>query len=224
MNKLLNYAVIPPGKQKIDSPEIENICLTTNEVYSNYKENWHHWTTDYVWNTFIPKLCKELELDFNPDDFIKVNNTDESGKIDLSYHTPKDDVLVNYENITFNEKRNCKISQLRYNHTEPVTGLPTITFYHRMYLGCHKTSEIINENSKTDRWLILNTDSMSIPVVPILAVYYRRIIVLDNRNKIDYRKRLIEYFRNEKTDMIKLMIDFNQRNNYSNRNLNLDFK
>lgn len=220
MNKILNYAIIPPNKNSIQAQEIENICLTKEQVYFNYKENEHHWTTDYVWNVFLPKLCKELDINFNKNDFIKVKNTDESGKIDLSYHIPKNDVEVNYTNITFNEFRHCKISQLRYNHYEEVTGLPTITYYHRLYLGCHKTSEIINDNSLTNRWLILNTDSTSILIVPILAVYYNKILVLDNRNNVKYEQKLNEYFSNSTTDYIKLMIDFNINNEYSYRNLN----
>lgn len=215
------YACIPPGKQPIQKAGVENIMMTSNDVYGEYNLNWHHWTTKYVWNVFLPKLCKDLDIDFNPDDFIKIENKSENGLFDLSYHIPKIDTEVDYENITFNEKRHCKISELRYTHDEAVTGLPVITYYHRLYLGCHKTSEIINENSKTDRMLILNTDSMSIPLVPILTYYFRKIIVLDNRNKIDYRKKLMEYIKNKNTSLVQLMIDFNWKNDYSKMNLNM---
>lgn len=201
---LLNYAVIPPGKNPIELQDVENLCLDNTQVYSNYKNNFHHWTTEYVWNNFIPKLCNELQIDFNSNDFKLINNTDESGKINLNYHIPLNDYNIHYIDYTTNKDIHCKISELR----KDCSNNPSVTAYHKLYLGWHKTTEIINLNSKYDRFLLLNTDSESIPVVPILTYYYRKILVLDNRKRYSFRNKIKEYF-TDKTDLVRLMVDFN---------------
>lgn len=215
----LNFAIIPPGKKPIADKDVLNVCLKPSEVYGKYAQNMHHWTTSFIWNAFIPNMMKELEIDFNPDDFVLIPHTDESKQFDLSYHIPKDDVVINYVNITNSDTRRCKISELRGKPTENIKAPPPVTSYHKLYIGCHQTTEIFNSHSRTSRWLILNTDSMSIPLVPILAVYYQRILVLDNRSKKPVHSKMREYFKHEDTDLVHLFVEFNQHKNKAKQHL-----
>lgn len=163
---------IPPAIPK------NTILLQQPEGYIKDPPNAHHWTTSYVWNNIIPMLAKDYNLVINTDDFTLIDFRNNWG--DLSYHQPKiksDFVYHDMENSIILYGGN-EILRVR-------TDEDGISDYHRLYRGAHKVSYIENKSVQTDRVLLINGDSMTIPVIPILANYFKKIICLDNRSKHD---------------------------------------
>lgn len=61
-------------------------------------------------------------------------------------------------------------------------GEDTHTEYHRLYRGAHTCSRIINESVDNDKILFISGDSFWIPLMPILACYYKEVVLMDNRD------------------------------------------
>ena len=162
------------NKENFYSFENDNL-----KVYDGYELNCHHITTDSLWNVVWPKFVKDLNIDFNPDDFELVK-FEEKG-FDLSYHRYKGDVLIKF----------IDYDNMDYYITEGTDGIrqldgSAISGYHGLYAGAHKVSGVLNQLAKTDKKLIMFTDSMTIPLIPLLTVYYKSIVVVDYRNEYNF--------------------------------------
>ena len=80
----------------------------------------------------------------------------------------------------------------------------------------HRTSIIINQDITDGRILVLNCDSMISPLIPILAKYFKEIIVLDNRTQKSYKK----FYMNENiTDYVCVLQTPNIKLNKEMQNL-----
>lgn len=211
------YIICSNKNKSLDS--CENIFVDKNNRYVGYSLNEHHWKTEYVFNVFLPKILKDLNIDFNKDDFIKINNFNENNKHDLSFLMPKYDKVVIFRDFQRNIKKSLNISELVVGHDEHFESpLGEMTYYHRLYRGAHSCSEIINNDSATQKTLILNGDSMAIPLIPILSYYYKRILYIDNRKTIDIKNVIQEYI-NLKSDYVILMIDDGSQERRIKRNM-----
>ena len=66
-----------------------------------------------------------------------------------------------------------------------------------------------NRTTDSERVLVLNTDSMSIPVIPILSNYFREILVVDVRDlgkKYGFAKTIGKM---KPSDRVNLFMDIN---------------
>ena len=161
-----------------------------SDKYTAYNNNVHHWTTKYVWEKFIPKLMNTLHINFNQNQFIKIPyiwNT-----CDFSYH--------NLQNAKF------KIKMFDNNREEigdheilrNINNCPymSISCYHSLFKLSHQSGFIENlGNSLPIQRIVVNCDSMAIPVLPILACFCEQLLVVDNRtgkNK-NYMKTIIDF-------------------------------
>ena len=70
--------------------------------------------------------------------------------------------------------------------------------FHRLYKGGHRCSRIINETIDNDRKILISGDSFMIPLVPILACYFKEVVLMDNRTA----KSQAEYFENIDFDIV----------------------
>jgi len=59
--------------------------------------------------------------------------------------------------------------------------------YRSMYAGNGRVSEVINKSLHSGRRLIVDADSMSISLVPLLAFFFDSILALDNRGKRSFK-------------------------------------
>lgn len=160
--------------------------------YSRDVKNAHHWTTEYVWKNVIPKITSDLHLNFNPSDYNFITNKTVVG--DYSHHDYKGPVNCTYTDHEANQTLTGGYDVIRMNSNEPCWS-----DYHRLYRGAHRVSSLQNHAINSDRCLLIVGDSMTVPIIPILYNYFRKVIVLDARsNKVI--NNLIQW--NEITDML----------------------
>ena len=144
------------------------------ENYANYPRNEHHYTTATTWNVIFPKFMKDFGIDYNVDDYIYVYYTSEGA--DLSYHD-------------YNKEMDVKVVSGGevFDHLRDLNGT-RLTAYHRLFIAPHKGSIVINNTAKTNRILKLNCDSMTIPLIPLITPYFKKIYVND------YRYEYVKYY------------------------------
>lgn len=193
-----NYIIYRPDARNGDlviPPNCDKIILEKSNRYLHSNCNHHHWTYDFVWKNFIPKITNDLKIPFNPKHFQYVVNVKNDG--DFSYH--------NYmENINIKFTKMLTGVSTTYNNVSEFRCDNGGTNYHKLIPLKHCNHIIENHSCSNGRKLLLNTDSMSIPVLPILIPYFEQIVVLDNR--ID-KKMAVDYRDFEYTDNVMLMLD-----------------
>lgn len=171
--------MVPVPKMEIPTKRITDVILLKKpERYVNDIKNEHHWTTNYVWNNVIPILAKDFKLKINESDFDLIKWNTKLG--DFSYHSYKEKQNFTFVDLENNKTINGDNNILRVKPNEPMWS-----DYHRLYRGAHRVSYIVNNNCKNERILLINGDSMTVPIIPILANYFKKIICLDNRSKFD---------------------------------------
>ena len=175
--------IVPEPKLEVVPPDVGAIVLSKPDRYQS-SGNQHHWTSIYVWNTIIPLVLNSLEVSFNPTDFGTVCNV-VNGE-DFSYHLPIiDDTYIvkiwqSTEHIDVFTTSNAGL-HADYNQNTCISP------YHALFIGAHKTCIIENQTTTSNRCLLLNCDSMAIPLVPILSHFFRKIVHLDSRDYMDCR-------------------------------------
>lgn len=183
----INYIVYPyvypnSGTQNerlsIKTPfDCRKVVLKKEDQYIGWIGNEHHWTTKYVWNKFIPLLCSDLNIRVNPRDYTQVAFSHKN--YDLTYH----DISKNMDY----ELTDLDDNNVMYGGTEVMrdigeqSKIQRWTPYHQLFTLAHKCCIVKNKSIDADRTLVLNTDSMSVPVIPILANYFSCILVIDSR-------------------------------------------
>ena len=173
---ILNTKLCLPNKFVVDKIIIEN----DNNKYVLYNGNNHHWTTNFVWNNFLPIMFSRLNVNFIKDDFIEIpfiwNNCN------FSYHN-----MLNSKFKIWTSSKNEEIGDheiLRITNDCPSKYPAAISFYHSLFKlnhMCGRISNISDSNLITLNRVVVNCDSMSIPVIPILACYCKEMFVIDNR-------------------------------------------
>lgn len=164
------------------------VDLTRLDVrfYSEWRLNEHHITTESCWNKVMPAVSNLLQLNIDKREFMHVHRT--SGDFDISYHDPIHDCHFEYHDLNTGENM--------YGSSEILRAFDCVdrytTDYHRIFRGSHRVCHI--RNSECDRGkLLLVTDSMLIPLVPILANCFSEILHIDNRSNITFNRVLSEY-------------------------------
>lgn len=165
------------------------IIENDNDKYIAYKNNVHHWTTKYVWEKFISVLMNALHINFNPNQFVKIPyvwNT-----CDFSYH--------NLQNTKFkikmfdsNKEEVGDHEILRNTNNCPYMIL---SCYHSLFKLAHCSGIITNLNNAILQRVVVNCDSMAIPIIPILACFCKNMLIIDNRSgkKLNYMKMIIDF-------------------------------
>ena len=154
--------------------------ITDPERYSADNKNTHHWTTAYVWNKVLPLIDNDFSLGIEYSKYYKVDNKTELG--DFSYHNYDDDIQYQFINYNTNVILNGNKDIIRMNANENAWS-----DYHRLYRGAHSISSIEHIHKTIGRQLVIIGDSMSVPIIPLLAPHFDKIICVDARDnkKID---------------------------------------
>lgn len=195
-NSLLNLSstivAIYPGikrTHKIEYEKLKNVRTITGlktldyrksnlKMYSTYAGNQHHFTTDTHYKILIPSICKELNIDFNIDDFEYVKNIVISNNIkyDLSYYKPnkKYEFSIDIDRDGFYEGDFNILLGFNKSYKNE---------YHKLFASSHRSCVITNNTIDSDRCLLISGDSHCVPQIPILACYFKKIIYLDNRDE-----------------------------------------
>lgn len=189
-NKISNMSFDELLKMQINLPNYKKIILENDiDKYTAYKNNVHHWTTSYVWNSFIPVLLNQLNLKIDEKQFVKIPyiwNT-----CDFSYHNKID---AKFKILQF-EKNKEEIGNHEILRNTNNCPFMVISCYHSLFKLSHESGMITNLNDAPINKIAINCDSMAIPVLPILACFCKQMLVIDNRtskNK-NYMKLIIDF-------------------------------
>ena len=187
----LNFMVYP-NLEKANCERFENVkrldaknppagweIFATQESEQYFINAWnaHHWTTSYVWDKFIPVLFHRLGLKLNQTDFKKVEL--EWNGMDFSHHDPVKENRYKIQSFDddclmeggFEVIRDIDLDNPWHNWS----------FYHQMFRLAHRSGLVTNLTAKSEMRIVFNTDSMSVPVIPILINYVKEILVIDVR-------------------------------------------
>lgn len=147
--------------------------------YRNEENNHHHYTNDFLFNEVLPIISEKLELNVNLTDFEKIKY-----ETNFDYHVPKNDKEVVVFSSTGRKLKGYSKDVLRDPNKKYLSECPGAhTTYQTLYTFMHRCSSIFNLTTDSNRILLLNTDSMISPLVPILALYFKQTIVMDNRTR-----------------------------------------
>ena len=178
-------------------------------MYETYSFNEHHFKPFYFNEYILPEINNILEIGYNINDFEYIEK-DDNGH-DVSYLMPKCEYkfdlygLSNNDvrlNVDFNELRCCNLTSF------------DITSYHKLFAFPHMCSKIINKSIDNNRVLVLSCDSQMIPIIPVLACYFKEIWALDNRSRQEFIKDINI---DEVTDVL-IAGGFNTEGKYLNDN------
>lgn len=121
-------------------------------------------------------LVGKLGINILDSDFQKIEF--KNGDFDFSYHVPTVHHQFTLVDLYSNRVIHGSDEQLRK------VGLneSDLSPYHQLFRMSHRSCKLVNETIDTNRKLVFNTDSMSIPIIPILINYYKEILVIDVRD------------------------------------------
>ena len=147
------------------------------EYYQNSINNIHHIQMPYYIRVVYPYLALQWGFPYDRDDFkIKKNADDE---IDCSFlwykGKAKWTVSIDQQIVSEHKGFDCLT-----NTKEDYPG-DKYSAFHRIFSSSHHCCRIINESMETGRSICISGDSFMIPVIPILACYYKEVVFLDNR-------------------------------------------
>ena len=160
----------------------QDYCCEFNDKNCPY--NRHHYSTHFLWNRIRIDLFKMMNIHCNSNDF-KLIGYNQNFKYDMSFHQRIDDINVDFISYTYGER-------WKGNHLAAVRACVdggnakcNYSAYHKLFRGSHQTCQIENlTDLDNNRRLLLITDSMSIPLVPFLAYYFKSILQIDPREKL----------------------------------------
>ena len=174
----IQYPLKDGTYKKFSIPSEKINKLPNGDKYDGWKNNEHHFTTEYHRNYSIPLYCKLFGLDYDENDFILEER--KSGKYDLSFLKPKKE----YKYEIFGYTRGEHFDNLGFDdisYTDLVEQL--ITDYHRLYKYPHECSRVINKIICNERKLFISGDSQMIPDISFLSCFFQEVWYFDNRKK-----------------------------------------
>lgn len=209
------------------------------DCYVHCAYNEHHFTTNWHYRKLIPALNKLFNFGYKRNDFTLIKNILNEG--DFSYLIGKQQkvfkVSTHNTNILSDEsdKPQVQLSHREYSYL-PYNELVSCGFcndyssfyndglntpYHRLFKFAHSSAIIENLSENNGKTILVSGDSHTIPILPILCYYYKRVLCCDNRFA---SFNMFEYLGMDKIDDIDdallLVWSGNQIEKYTLYNLN----
>ena len=163
--------------------KLENFCdfITEKpEFYSNWGGNQHHWTTGFVWKNVIEKIWAFIGVSPSNGDFEEVENIVDGNNV--SFHRYVGNNTFAYKSLSGNLSLIGKHDVLRGFGSRYLDG-NEYTDYHRLFVGAHTSCQVFNLNPRNNLRIRFDADSMSIPVIPLVAPFVSEILVVDFHRK-----------------------------------------
>lgn len=137
--------------------------------------NKHHFSPAFLQTQVLYRIERILGVNHN-DKNVKMVKANSSG---VQTYYIDDGTIFEYQELGKSEKivGSC-MDVLRNCSSDKVIDSP----YHDLFRGAHKCCLIKNLSAKEEKKLVLNCDSMIVPIVPFLAYHYSEILHLDNRS------------------------------------------
>lgn len=176
-------------------------------LYLDYPQNEHHWTTEYACTQAAPLMLTTMGMNWSSSYFRKVDYHSQDGKHDLSYYTFDRQCIISCKSLFTGRELHGADMECLFGGAK---SIPT-TDYHQIFCGAHSCCVLDNQAALTNKVLILNTDSESIPLIRVLLAYYRTIYYMDNRTHTSLKHHLKPFWFSDPTqvDFAALMLDIN---------------
>lgn len=185
------------------------------KYYEDFWDNRHHITTSYYYRIIIPYLSLLLGFKFDINDFSKVTYiskeypkpfcliSNDVVRFDCSYLWPKKDYKftldIGGEHVCEHEDFECLTNATdRWENKYGECG----SEYHKIFRGAHESSMIINETIENNNSICITGDSYFIPIIPILACYFNKIVFLDSHTNLTEQRLPKEYYQNQVFDYV----------------------
>ncbi len=175
--------------------------------------NRHHVVlADYI-DIVYPYLAQILDFRYRRIHFDLKENV--SPKLDCSFLWPKRDykwiVSINQEIVAEHQGFECLT-----NLDRKYPGCKD-SAYHKMFSASHENCMIINETLPNGKTICLSGDSYLIPIIPILACYFKEVVSLDNRY---YRRASsVPYYEGKEFDYVVVSLsEMNRTRKYFETN------
>lgn len=206
---IYNFVVNVYNKPELKSPTDGShfYVFEGAPLYNDYPQNEHHWTTKFACTQAAPLMLTTMGMRWSSEHFRRVDYHSQDGKHDLSYYTADKPCIISCKSLfTGNELHGADMECLFGG----AQCIPT-TDYHQIFRGAHSCSVLNNKSALTNRVLVLNTDSESIPLVRVLLMYYSTIYYMDNRTTTSLKKHIEPLWFSDPTtvDFASLMLDIN---------------
>lgn len=201
VKELASQSLVLPKNGKA----VKFIIESDDGKYVKYAGNQHHWTTTYCWREVLPTIFEHLGLQFDESLFQKINFI--WNDCDFSYHQPIQEMKFEVEDFVTKNKISGSYDVLRNINLCPKT-LHSYSLYHMLFRLAHTSGIIKNISTKSTSRLAVNCDSMAIPIVPILAPFFKETLVIDKRTKNNpkYWQKLLAF---KPTHYLALFTEYN---------------
>lgn len=184
-----NYLYNEISKLNINTIDIRNI-MELNDYY----ETDTHWRQEKL-NKVVKELIKTMGFEYQEIEY-------QENKYNNFYGVYYGESAINRTPETITYLTNDNISNLKVNYLENkelneiynVDNLESFDSYEVYLDGASSFIEIYNENSISNKELVIFRDSFGSSITPLLTQYYKKITLIDNRyiNSANYLK-LIEF-------------------------------
>lgn len=166
--------------------EIDNLNLTTINI-KDIMELDDYYETDTHWKQ--EKLDKVIKQMSNIMNFNYQNITYKENKYDNFYGVYYGESAINRNPETITYLTNDNINNLEVNYLENknlnsvynIDNLTSLDSYEVFLDGASSFIEIYNNNSSSDKELVIFRDSFGSSITPLLTNYYKKITLIDNR-------------------------------------------
>ena len=166
---------------KVDDLNINNIDIRELMELNDYYETDTHWKQENI-NKVVQKLNESMKFDYKKQIY-KTNTYNKFygvyyGESAINRKPEELKYLTNdiIENVKVNYLENKKLDKV-YN----LDKLKSLDAYEVYLDGASALIEIINNNSKTNKELVIFRDSFASSITPLLIPYYKKITLIDNR-------------------------------------------
>lgn len=168
---------------------VHKLPLPGDMMYYTWPLNNNHFTTEYHRKYVLPLLNELFNMNYNESDFHLVERHYNEHDISMLY--PNKEYSFDVYSLEFDEKHynvpfDILVNSCNINHY-------SITEYHKLYKYPHSSSHIINNTIDSDRKLIVSGDSQMIPIISIIACYFKEVIYLDNGSQKSLKQYIEEF-------------------------------
>lgn len=209
---------------KIGSEDINNRYI--NDIFNS-----HHYTTKFFYENLQSIMNFIGVADFNFNDFVVRHNI--LGDNDYSYLYYIKPIKYKITTHNYNLGENALITyyvggdiiecdytfftKCNFNHILGIyTNKHRLSRYHELNYMAHDCGIIENLSTSSNKVLLISCDSHSIPLIPILSCYYKKIICLDSRFNGNNTR---PYYEKENIDDVLICMSFNANiTKYINKN------
>ncbi len=177
--------------REMDKLDIKNIDIRDLMKLEDYYKTDTHWREERL-DKVVKRMSEVMNFKYNKINYQKNVYDNFYGVYygEASVNVPKEKLfyLTNYDIM------NAKVWYLENEELTSVYNLENLDSFdsYEVYLdGASSYIEITNDNSNTDRELVIFRDSFGSSITPLLINYYKKITLIDNRyikssNYLDY--------------------------------------